>query len=55
MRTEFIVGPVVVAFAEQEEVIFGNRRQETIRIVDVAPDTVGIAHAETVTEERGAR
>jgi hypothetical protein len=54
VRTEFIMGPVVVAFAEEEKVVFRDRRKETIRVVDVAPDAVGVGHAEAIAEERGA-
>ena len=54
MGAELVVGPVVVALAEQEKVVFRDRGQEAVRVVDVAPDAVGIGHAETVTEERGA-
>ena len=54
MRAQFIVGPVVVALAEEEKVVLGDRRQEAVRVVDVAADAVGIGHAETVTEKRRA-
>ena len=54
MGAELVVGPVIVALAEQEKVVFRDRGQEAIRVVDVAPDAVGIGHAEAVAEKRGA-
>jgi hypothetical protein len=51
MRTELVVGAMVVALAQQEEVVFRDRRQEAVRVVDQAADAVRIAHAEAVTEK----
>jgi hypothetical protein len=55
MGTELIVGAVIVALAQQEEVVLRDRRQETIRVVDHAADAVRVGHPETVAKRGGTR
>ena len=55
MGTELIVGAMVVALAEQEEIVLRDRRQEAVRVVDHPTDSVGIRHPETVAKKGGAR
>jgi hypothetical protein len=31
VRAQLVVGPVVIAFAEEEEVVLGDRRQEAVQ------------------------
>ena len=55
MGAQLIVGAVIVALTEQEEVVFRDRRQEAIRVVDEAAHAIGIRHAEAITEKHSAR
>ena len=55
VRAELIVSAMIVALAQQEEIILRDCRQEAIRVVDDAAHAVGIRHAKTIAEERGAR
>jgi len=52
--TQLVVGPMVVALAEEEKIVLGDRRQEAVRVVDFPADAVGVSDAETITEERRA-
>ena len=55
MGAQLIVGAMIVALPQQEEVVLRDRRQKAIRVVDEAAHAVGIGHAETITKERGTR
>ena len=54
MGTQLIVGPMVVALAQQEEIVLRNRRQETVRVIDHAADAIRVGNTETVAEKRDA-